>query len=86
MTGSHEMAPLSLRPANAQNAPDASKILPMDADDSTNADDVFARAQMREQQKEKASRLLAKNRRKRYLELHPEYFDDSSLELADPLL
>jgi hypothetical protein len=35
---------------------------------------------------ERRERLKAKNRRKRYLELHPEYFDDSSLELADPLL
>ena len=31
------------------------------------------------------SRLQIKNRRKRYLELHPEYFDNPSLELADPL-
>lgn len=31
-------------------------------------------------------RLRAKNRRKRYLELHPEYLTDPSLELADPLL
>ncbi|KAF2482752.1 coiled-coil domain-containing protein-domain-containing protein, partial [Neohortaea acidophila] len=27
-----------------------------------------------------------KNRRQRYLDLHPEYFKESSLELADPLL
>ncbi|EGP88956.1 uncharacterized protein MYCGRDRAFT_18631, partial [Zymoseptoria tritici IPO323] len=27
-----------------------------------------------------------KNRRKRYLDLHPEYFESSDLELADPLL
>ena len=31
------------------------------------------------------SRLQIKNRRKRYLELHPDYFDNPSLELADPL-
>jgi hypothetical protein len=35
---------------------------------------------------ERARRLKAKNRRKRYLDVHPEYFNDSSLELADPLL
>ncbi|KAF2647943.1 hypothetical protein K491DRAFT_613748 [Lophiostoma macrostomum CBS 122681] len=39
---------------------------------------------MREE--ERSIRLRAKNRRKRYLEMHPEYFNDSSLELADPLL
>jgi len=35
---------------------------------------------------DRSRRLKAKNRRKRYLEVHPEYFDDYSLELADPLL
>lgn len=35
---------------------------------------------------ERSRWLKAKNRRKRYLEVHPDYFDDSSLELADPLL
>ena len=35
---------------------------------------------------ERSRRLKAKNRRKRYLDLHPEYFEDPSLELADPLL
>jgi len=44
------------------------------------------REQMRQQQDEGAQRLQAKNRRKRYLEVHPEYFSDPSLELADPLL
>ncbi|KAK7192383.1 coiled-coil domain-containing protein [Paraphaeosphaeria sporulosa] len=34
----------------------------------------------------RARRLKAKNRRKRYLDVHPEYFADASLELADPLL
>lgn len=33
----------------------------------------------------RAERLKAKNRRKRYLEMHPEYFG-KDLELADPLL
>lgn len=41
---------------------------------------------MRDIDSERTQRLRAKNRRKRYLELHPEYFDDASLELADPLL
>jgi hypothetical protein len=35
---------------------------------------------------ERNQKLMAKNRRKRYLELHPEYFDDESLELANPTL
>ena len=35
---------------------------------------------------ERAHKLQAKNRRKRYLELHPEYFNDESLELANPIL
>ncbi|KAH6644076.1 coiled-coil domain-containing protein-domain-containing protein [Boeremia exigua] len=80
------MAPQPLRPASAQDAADSSKILPMDADDAADADEVFARDQMRQKQEGKAQSLVAKNRRKRYLEVHPEYFDDSSLELVDPLL
>ncbi|KZM26807.1 uncharacterized protein EKO05_0000347 [Ascochyta rabiei] len=80
------MAPLALRPATAQDPAD-SKILPMDADDAAmNVDEIFSRDQRRHQQEEKRKKLNAKNRRKRYLEVHPEYFDDSSLELADPLL
>lgn len=86
MTGSPLMAPLPLRPANAQSPAETSKILPMDAMDSMNVDEVFSRDQMRQQEEERHKRLVAKNRRKRYLEVHPEYFDDSSLELADPLL
>ncbi|KXT00440.1 hypothetical protein AC578_1940 [Pseudocercospora eumusae] len=31
-------------------------------------------------------RIQIKNRRKRYLDLHPEYFKSAELELADPLL
>jgi hypothetical protein len=58
----------------------------METDDNTNIDEVFSRDRMHQQQEERTKRLLAKNRRKRYLEVHPEYFDDSSLELADPLL
>ncbi|KAF1969444.1 hypothetical protein BU23DRAFT_476970 [Bimuria novae-zelandiae CBS 107.79] len=37
-------------------------------------------------EEERARWLEAKNRRKRYLDLHPDYFEDASLELADPLL
>lgn len=44
------------------------------------------RTEQRQRREERAARLKAKNRRKHYLEIHPEYFDDSSLELADPLL
>jgi len=86
MTGCPIMAPFPLRPANAQDPTDTGKILPMDVDDSTSADEIFTRDQMRRQQEERDRRLVTKNRRKRYLEVHPEYFDDSSLELADPLL
>lgn len=86
MTGLTTMAPLPLRPANAHDPTDTSKVLPMDADGTTNVDEVFARNQMHQQQEERKQRLIAKNRRKRYLEVHPEYFDDSSLELVDPLL
>lgn len=49
-------------------------------------DDTLLQAQLRHQGDERARRLTAKNRRKRYLEVHPEYFSDSSLELAHPLL
>ncbi|ORY18238.1 coiled-coil domain-containing protein-domain-containing protein [Clohesyomyces aquaticus] len=34
----------------------------------------------------RSAHLCAKNRRKRYLEVHPEYFSDPDLELADPIL
>ena len=32
------------------------------------------------------ARVRVKNRRKRYLDMHPEYFSSPSLELAGPLL
>jgi hypothetical protein len=80
------MAPLPLRTANAQSSAEASKVLPMDADDAMSVDEVFSRDLMRQHKEERSQRLVAKNRRKRYLEIHPEYFNDSSLELADPLL
>lgn len=49
-------------------------------------EDAITRHDRRELDENRARRLTAKNRRKRYLEVHPEYFHDSSLELADPLL
>ena len=86
ITGSPVMAPLTPQPANTQTPTNASKIIPMDTDDNMDVNEVFLRDQMRQQQEERKDKLVAKNRRKRYLEVHPEYFDDSSLELADPLL
>lgn len=86
MTFAPAMAPIPLRLANAQDSTDAGKIIPIEAGDALTVDDAFARDQMRQQQEQTYSRLTAKNRRKRYLEVHPEYFDDASLELADPLL
>jgi hypothetical protein len=88
------MVPLTLRPANA---PDAAKS-PADTDGERttpatedivmddDVDETLLRDQLRQQREERAQRLQAKNRRKRYLEVHPEYFSDASLELADPLL
>lgn len=92
------MAPLALRPANAREAakdPTSSHspvdgTMPTDSNEDVamddSVDDSLLREQMRQQQEARAQRLQAKNRRKRYLEVHPEYFADSSLELADPLL
>ncbi|EUC42058.1 hypothetical protein COCMIDRAFT_29243 [Bipolaris oryzae ATCC 44560] len=94
------MAPLALRPANApeaakhpadsHNDPEADDIIPTSANEDVAMEDTvdysLLRDQMRQQQDQRAQRLQAKNRRKRYLEVHPEYFTDSSLELADPLL
>jgi hypothetical protein len=98
ITGSPIMVPLTLRPANAPqdtksptNTPNTTKdegSIPT-TEDTTMDDDIdesLLRAQQRQESDERAQRLLAKNRRKRYLEMHPEYFSDSSLELADPLL
>jgi hypothetical protein len=98
MTGLPTMAPLVLRPANAQEAAkdpansnghvsgDASAPTNEDVIMDDEIDESLLRDQLRQQQDERAQRLQAKNRRKRYLEVHPEYFADSSLELADPLL
>jgi hypothetical protein len=53
--------------------------------DHANTDVVMEDVEIIRFREERSQRLTAKNRRKRYLEIHPEYFDDSSLELADPL-
>lgn len=68
------MAPLVFRPANN------------DSTSSAKLNDDLIMRHVDEQGEERSQRLKAKNRRKRYLEMRPEYFDDSSLELADPLL
>jgi hypothetical protein len=100
MTGSpvSTMVPLTLRPANAPEAAKSPTMTPSNStsdrsipatEDTTMDDDIdesLLRAQQRQESDEHAQRLLAKNRRKRYLEMHPEYFFDASLELADPLL
>ncbi|KAH7064325.1 coiled-coil domain-containing protein-domain-containing protein [Paraphoma chrysanthemicola] len=93
------MAPLTLRPANAPAAPNAhhpasstgdangSKVMPVPEDIVMEEEDtILSTMQLREQEEQRLLRLTAKNRRVRYLEVHPEYFSDSSLELADPLL
>lgn len=91
------MAPLAFRPANApESATDNTlttsdsgndKIVAVPDDISMQDDDVIlSTLQTREQDEARSNRLVAKNRRKRYLEVHPEYFSDTSLELADPLL
>jgi len=58
----------------------------MDDDLGDEVDETLLQEQMQHQQDDRAQRLIAKNRRKRYLEVHPEYFSDSTLELAHPLL
>jgi hypothetical protein len=96
LTGESSMAPLAFRPANAPEAQNpttfatmsnGSKITPVPEDIAMEEDDaIISTLSQCQQADERASRLAAKNRRKRYLEVHPEYFSDSSLELADPLL
>ncbi|OAK93973.1 hypothetical protein IQ06DRAFT_235113 [Phaeosphaeriaceae sp. SRC1lsM3a] len=92
------MAPLAFRPANAPDAaadntpptPETSsnnKVVTVPDDIAMQDDDaIITTLQAREQDEERLQRLVAKNRRKRYLEVTPEYFSDTSLELADPLL
>ena len=101
LTGAPAMAPLALRPATAPDAAQAETNGSLDAHKTTPTSEHVAmegdgvdetllheqlRAQLREQEDERARKLVAKNRRKRYLEVHPEYLSDASLELADPLL
>ncbi|KAF1919404.1 coiled-coil domain-containing protein-domain-containing protein [Ampelomyces quisqualis] len=93
------MAPLAFRPANVPERANAED--PATADTFSNGNKIIAvpddvamkdeveilsTLHVREQEAERKTRLAAKNRRKRYLEVHPEYFSDSSLELAHPLL
>lgn len=93
------MAPLVFRPAVAGDTTDSAdtngivdKHKTLDVTDNVDMiedediDQSLLEEQLRQQESERATRLQAKNRRKRYLEVHPEYFSDSSLELADPLL
>ncbi|CAN9290990.1 unnamed protein product [Alternaria alternata] len=92
------MASLVLRPANASeeakspagvhDSSNGDAPAPVDEDVAMDddIDESLLCDQLHQQQDERAQRLQAKNRRKRYLEVHPEYFSDSSLELADPLL
>jgi hypothetical protein len=75
------MTALAIRPSNNTQAPCESET-----NHSNNGDVAMSDADARDAFRERAERLKAKNRRKRYLELHPEYFNDMSLELADPLL
>lgn len=94
MTTPLGMAPLAMRPAMSSEDAAAphpptstnSKIIPLSDDDMRDDEEVLLDLQKHHQEDERAHKLTAKNRRKRYLEVHPEYFLDSSLELADPLL
>ncbi|KAF2787425.1 hypothetical protein K505DRAFT_329695 [Melanomma pulvis-pyrius CBS 109.77] len=96
LMGDSTMAPLTFRPAsNPVQSTDA--VQPADSSNDTvvalvryeethMCDDDAYMEDVDQHEVEKAKRLTAKNRRKRYLEIHPDYFSDSSLELADPLL
>ncbi|PVH99151.1 hypothetical protein DM02DRAFT_615259 [Periconia macrospinosa] len=70
------------------NNPNRGADLVEETNDSTVQDLVMLEdaGVARSHAEERSRWLKAKNRRKRYLEVHPDYFDDSSLELADPLL
>ena len=94
LTGDPIMVPLTLRPASyvlqsthAVQSTSAPQSYANPADETAvgNHEDVPMGNEDRREE-ERSHRLQAKNRRKRYLEVHPDYFDDSSLELADPLL
>lgn len=98
MTGTPIAVPLALRPVQAPeesrdtaaNTGDNHDRQPIQAIDDVemeeDIDDSLLQQQIIHQKDDRATRLQAKNRRKRYLEVHPEYFFDSSLELAHPLL
>jgi hypothetical protein len=98
MTSDANMAPLAFRPANmpadgtqnpatSDSLSSGNKITPVPDDIAMQEDEeILSTLQERQQEEERLGRLAAKNRRKRYLEVHPEYFSDASLELADPLL
>ena len=86
------MAPLTFRPANTtlqfatpRNLTEAIDATSVKQDEHLRDNDTHM-ADQDSWQEDRLIRLKAKNRRKRYLELHPDYFNDSSLELADPLL
>jgi len=93
MTGSPlvMMAPLAFRPAHV---PDAAKQASEDTamDPDTTPDTAMAQTTTGDMVMDtsvdelRLHRLAVKNRRKRYLDMHPEYFADASLELAHPLL
>lgn len=90
--GSANMQALAIRAAN--DGPDEGSMHPSGSPDGdtamisvqdtgkADADDTS----MEDDGQDRARRLKARNRRKRYLDVHPEYFTDASLELADPLL
>ncbi|GAB1740409.1 hypothetical protein NU219Hw_g5514t1 [Hortaea werneckii] len=50
-----------------------------------NDDGLTSSITPRESSQARADRIRIKNRRRRYLELHPEYFHGTNLEHADPL-
>jgi hypothetical protein len=80
--------PLALRQTDDTKStpPRANADADADADMATGSQQESPSQQNQGHHEDKNHRLAAKNRRKRYLEVHPEYFQDSSLELADPLL
>jgi hypothetical protein len=91
------MEQLPIRPSanNVFSEPPASTSSPMypqdtlmsdTSDATTSQPDSYSDWNFRASSSTLTSYLRAKNRRKRYLDLHPEYFLDLSLELADPLL
>jgi hypothetical protein len=95
------MTPLTLRPArttlqstHAVQSPETTgnittsgnEVALIRQQDAPMSDDGTYMGEDDQGKDERSTRLTAKNRRKRYLEIHPEYFNDSSLELADPLL